>query len=115
MATLHQQRTHPEPVEGCFGCRVAGVQVAPSATPSRRGGAEAAATNAREARWSRDMPAYREMRRQGLQPKGIDGAADLAQKATTEEHVTTGLTHIKPAAFTRFESEFGHKASTPAA
>ena len=26
--TLHQQRTHSEPVEGCFGCRLSSLQMA---------------------------------------------------------------------------------------
>ena len=25
--TLHQRRTHPVPVEGCFGCKAANVQI----------------------------------------------------------------------------------------
>ena len=111
MTTLHQQRTHPEPVEGCFGCKAAGFHVAPSATPSRRGGEEAARVNAREKRWDRDMASYKAMRKQGLQPPRIDGSADLANTAKVAEHVTTGLTNVSPKAFTRFESEFGHKAS----
>ena len=24
-ASLHQRRTHPTPVEGCFGCKVGGI------------------------------------------------------------------------------------------
>lgn len=111
MTTLHQRRTHPEPVEGCFGCKAAGFHVAPSATPSRRGGEEAARINAREERWQRDMPAYKELRKQGLQPPKIDGSADLANKAAVAEHVNTGLTHIKPKSFERFESQFGHKST----
>lgn len=27
MMPLHRRKTHPEPVDGCFGCRVAGVGV----------------------------------------------------------------------------------------
>ena len=33
-----------------------------------------------EDRWSDDIPAYKRMRRAGLQPPSIDGAADLEKK-----------------------------------
>jgi hypothetical protein len=36
----------------------------------------------REKRWNRDMPAYRELRKQGIQPERIDGCADLASRAS---------------------------------
>lgn len=76
-------RTHPNlDVPGCFGCKVAGLQVAPSATPSRRGGARAAHVNATERQWDRDMAAYKRLRRNGVQPPGIDGCAVLEQQAT---------------------------------
>src|SRR5688572_16940178 len=71
-------------------CRWSSVAVAPSATPSRNGGAEAVATNDRESRWQRDMPAYRELRRQGLQPRQIDGCDELSAKATDRFEVEVG-------------------------
>lgn len=86
---LHR-RTHPVPVDDCFGCRVLSVAVAPSATPSRRGGAEAQRINAKERQWQRDMGAYKEMRRQGLQPNHIDGCHKLQNEATTVAEVETG-------------------------
>ncbi len=36
--------------------------------------------DAREARWQKDMPAYKRMRHRGLQPEQIDGAARLEDK-----------------------------------
>jgi hypothetical protein len=77
-------------------CRWASVAVAPSATPSRNGGGEAVATNAREDRWQRDMPAYKALRAQGIQPRQIDGAHELAAKAHD-----------------RMEVEMGHVFKTP--
>lgn len=91
---LHR-RTHPVPVDDCFGCRVLSVAVAPSATPSRRGGAEAQRINAKERQWQRDMGAYKEMRRQGLQPNHIDGAADLTARAETLTEIETGTVLTK--------------------
>lgn len=43
-----------------------------------------------ERRWDRDMAAYKAMRRDGLQPAGIDGAADLQARASTEFEVSSG-------------------------
>jgi len=59
------------------------VGVAPSATPTRGHGIVAVETNAREARWQKDMPAYKRLREDGLQPKGIDGCAEVEAKAST--------------------------------
>lgn len=85
-------RTHENlDVEGCFGCRVASVSVAPSATPSRNRGAEAKATNEREQRWAKDHAAYKRMWNQGLSPKVLDGAADLESRAVNEADVELGL------------------------
>lgn len=93
---IHQE-THPEPVEGCFVCKASTVSVAPSAMPSRNGGAGAAETNARGAGWARDMAAYKTLRAQGLQPPQIDGSARL-------EHATD-----------KFEVEAGHVFTSPEA
>lgn len=91
MMVLHQ-RTHPTlDVPGCFGCRCAHVAVAPSATPSRRGGDRAAELNAKERQWSTDHAAYRRLVSNGLQPKTLDGAADLERRASTSVEIEHGL------------------------
>lgn len=66
---------------------MAGLQVAPSATPSRRGGQRAATVNATEKRWDADMAAYKRLRRDGVQPSGIDGCATLERVATDRVHI----------------------------
>lgn len=68
------------------------ISVAPSAMPSRN--PEAVRINAKEAAWQRDMPAYKVLREQGVQPKAIDGAADLAARAETKMEVESG--HLLP-------------------
>ena len=85
------RKTHPEYVEGCFGCKLATVNLAPSATPSRAGGAFAAENVAKEKRWQTDHAAYRRLVKNGLQPKVLDGAAELEKRATTEVEVEHGL------------------------
>lgn len=92
---LHQ-RTHPEPVDGCFACRIATVMVAPSATPTRS--PHAAEVKAREARWGRDMPAYKRLRKNGQQPRCIDGCAELESKAASAAEIELGITNV-PAAY----------------
>lgn len=76
-------------------CRWTSVAVAPSATPSRKGGAEAQRINEREKEWARDMRAYKNMRANGIQPRTIDGAA-----------------HIEANAEDKFEVEAGHVLTT---
>jgi hypothetical protein len=77
---LKHREKHPVDVEGCFGCKVLGVRMGANTTTSR--GASVGEANAREKRWSKDMPAYKRLRQQGLQPRQIDGCAVLEKGAT---------------------------------
>lgn len=87
---MKHRETHPNlDVEGCFGCKVANVRVAPNHTTT--GGERAAQINATEARWQKDMPAYKRLRQDGLQPKTIDGAANVEKKAKEAWQVETGI------------------------
>lgn len=56
--------------------------------PTRRAGAEA--IESREKRWEKDMPAYKALRAQGLQPPRIDGSANLMANAETRFEVESG-------------------------
>lgn len=56
--------------------------------PTRRAGAEI--IEAREKRWEKDMPAYKALRAQGLQPPRIDGSAELMKNAETRFEVESG-------------------------
>lgn len=89
----HLER-HPQPVDGCFGCKILSVQVAPSATPSRNRGAEVVRINEKESGWDVDLPAYKRLRKQGLQPKSIDGCAQLEKHAETKHELEMG--HLFP-------------------
>lgn len=75
----HRER-HPVDVEGCFGCKVLYFSVSADAIPTRR--PRAAEVNATERRWDVDMPAYKRMRRNGVQPRSIDGCAHLERHAS---------------------------------
>lgn len=82
------QRTHPKLDQpGCFGCRIASVAIAPSATGSEH----AAQINDTERRWSKDHAAYKRLVADGLQPKVLDGAAELERRATRDVEITHGL------------------------
>ena len=87
---MKHRETHPNlDVEGCFGCRVAGIRMATNSTTSR--GAQVAATNQTERNWKQDLPAYKRLRADGLQPKRIDGAANVERRAQESWQVETGI------------------------
>jgi len=87
---VKHQETHPNlDVEGCFGCRVAGVRMGVNTTTTR--GPKVAETNTTERNWNKDMPAYKRLRADGLQPKRIDGAANVEKRAQEGWQVETGI------------------------
>lgn len=89
---IKHQETHPTlDVEGCFGCKVANLSIAASATPSRRGGARAAEINSKDKKLEKDLDAYKRLRQEGLQPQAIDGSAEVEKKAEHKWQVETGL------------------------
>ena len=89
-SSLKHREVHPGlDVEGCFGCKVAGVRMGMNTTTTR--GQEVAKINTTEKGWQKDMPAYKRLRQNGLQPKSIDGAAEIEKKAKHEWQVETGI------------------------
>jgi hypothetical protein len=87
---LKHRETHPDlNVEGCFGCRVANVRMGANTTTTRGGKVDE--INRTEKAWNRDMPAYKRLRQDGLQPKRIDGAAEVERKAKEAWQVETGI------------------------
>ncbi len=86
---IHQQ-THPTlDVEGCFACRVSGIRMGMNTTTTR--GQNVESINKTERNWQKDMPAYKRLRKEGLQPKSIDGAAAIEKKAEHKWQVETGI------------------------
>ena len=59
---LHQERDHPEYVEGCFGCKIGTLQTSTGDANS----AKAMATK----KWDGELQSYRNARAQGIQPAG---------------------------------------------
>lgn len=75
--TLH----HPEFVEDCFGCKVLSIRM-------DRGGAKA--IDAADRTLSADLAAYKRLRRDGLQPRHVDGSADLETKVEGQHDIDLG-------------------------
>lgn len=74
---LHQIRTHPEYVEGCFGCKVATQRIGYCG----KGGQDATA----QKKWDAELDLYASAKRQGIQPEttqatGVRAAIDWSEK-----------------------------------
>jgi len=57
---LHQVQTHPEYVEGCFGCKASTLELGTGDTTR----------DISDKKWTAELNAYREARAQGMQPAG---------------------------------------------
>ncbi len=91
------KRTHwGQHGEDCFGCRVQTVSIAASAMPTRS--PQAVQLENRERRWSRDMDAYSRLRRDHVQPRKIDGSADLEIRSSEKYEVEHGMVSPNPTA-----------------
>lgn len=66
------------------------VSISSAAMPSRKSPRFTEIDN-REKKWDKDMPAYKAMRQDGLQPKSIDGAAAVQAGAETKAEVEAGV------------------------
>lgn len=87
---MKHAEVHPSlDVEGCFGCKVANIRVGSNSTTTR--GQRVAEVNQTERNWNKDMPAYKRLRADGLQPRKIDGAAEVEKKAKEKWQVETGI------------------------
>jgi hypothetical protein len=80
---MKHREIHPTDVPGCFACHLANVQFAKPSFSSLN-------TTLTERRWEKDMPAYKRLRQNGLQPKGIDGSAQLETRANDRLEVEMG-------------------------
>ncbi len=78
--SLHRIKTHPEFVEGCFGCKASTLDLNPGEANSR--------LTMSAKKWDNELALYREARRQGIQPdstktKDIRKAIDISNKTST--------------------------------
>lgn len=63
---MKHREDHPEDVDGCFGCKVLGLQMSPGDASSSK-----AMTNKK---WDGELDAYRQARADGIQPAGTSMA-----------------------------------------
>ena len=82
---------------------ISGVNIAPSATPSRNSVIDLEATKKAEKAKDADMSAYKRLRQSGLQPKSINGPAHLEKHAETKSEIQAGRLYSSDAS--RKESE----------
>lgn len=84
--SIHQERTHPVPVEGCGPCRWASIQVTPSATPTR-GKGHISETKKFARKQEKDLNAYARLVKDGVQPARTVGAAFAEAHANTRHEI----------------------------
>lgn len=75
--SLHRIRTHPEYVEGCFGCKASTVDLNAGEASTRM--------TMSSKKWDKELALYRSAREQGIQPEGtstakIRKAIDISNK-----------------------------------
>ena len=78
--SLHRIRTHPDYVEGCFGCKASTVDLNPGEASTR--------LTMSAKKWDNELALYRSARSQGIQPdstktKDIRRAIDVSNKTGT--------------------------------
>jgi len=78
---------HRSYVDGCYLCKLRSVAVSSAATPSRSSAMQVQSTNDLAKRWDKDIPAYRRLVKDGLQPEGVDGCAEIEKRADHKEQV----------------------------
>ena len=74
--SLHQIQSHPEFVEGCFGCKITTLELGTGDANSR------AAMPKRK--WESELVRYKEARRQGIQPAGTTMDIIIAAEKASE-------------------------------
>ena len=72
---IHAKR-HPYFVDGCINCKLLSVSISPHALPTRRD-VRFTATDQLEKGWQKDIPAYKRLVKDGIQPQQVDGCAAL--------------------------------------
>ena len=74
--------------EGAVTKYYGSVNFSPSSMPTR--GGDAPGRNAHEKQLEKDLPAYKRLRMEGLQPKSTVGAAQLEAHASTKYEIESG-------------------------
>jgi hypothetical protein len=95
-----------------------GPNVSPAATPTRSGADRFRRDKVEEQRLTTDGEAYKRLRADGFQPRGINGSAHLEANATTKFEIESGQVFSDKAqgheALGFFKDTFGRDATEPA-
>lgn len=98
--TLHQLNTHPDPVEGCFGCKVATITFS-GCFPTRSQGSGCGDATSQK-KWDRELDRYADVRSQGIQPDGTTTDKIVAAEKKSETYgVPYGTDAYRQAVATR--------------
>ena len=89
----------------CFRCKLQSINMAGAAMITRQ--PNSAGTHAWEERTIKDMDAYKRLRRDGLQPKGVVGSAKAEAFGQTRFEVETGV-RLHPKLANKVEDLQGH-------
>lgn len=97
--TLHQIRTHPEPVDGCFGCKVSTLRVGYCG----QGNQDLTTQN----NWDAELNLYASAVRQGIQPdttstRSSQAALDWSNRTGKAYSEETKQEHNKTKALERY-------------
>jgi hypothetical protein len=82
---IEEDGTHSE---ACWPCKLASINFAPSAMPTRHPSAARAAV--KDPQLDKDREAYKRLRRNGEQPKHVGGSAFIEAAANESCEITTG-------------------------
>lgn len=85
--------------DNCFLCKCATLRVSASAMPTRR--AVTSEGLREERRLAKDLPAYKRLRMEGMQPRSTTNAAKLEATANSRYEVETGHRFDSPKDATR--------------
>lgn len=84
----HHRDTHPQYVPDCIACKVLSIRLSAEATPNRR--PQPVDINRRDKVLEKDLAAYKRLRHDGLQPRGIDGSAAAENRVNSQFDFTYG-------------------------
>lgn len=74
--------------KAAFAANTRSLMIAPSALPTRSGAGE---DKKAWAKMEKDMPAYKRLRGEGLQPPSVRGAADLEARAVSKADIESAV------------------------
>jgi hypothetical protein len=85
--SLHRKTKHPEFVEGCFGCKIATLELGT--------GDAGRPESMSQKKWTKELDAYASARKQGIQPAGtslkqVQKAVDDSNKVGKAFDANTG-------------------------